>query len=51
MFLGKELMYGKTGILRTRQMNAIAQQQLADLVTCKRRYASRRIIGWTTANY
>ena len=26
MFLGKELMYGKTGILRTRQMNAIAQQ-------------------------
>ena len=24
MFLGKELMYGKTGILRTRQMNAIA---------------------------
>ena len=31
MFLGKELMYGKTGILRTRQMNAIAQQQLAEL--------------------
>ena len=24
-------MYGKTGILRTRQMNAIAQQQLAEL--------------------
>ncbi len=31
MFLGKELMYGKTGVLRSRQMNAIAQQQLADL--------------------
>lgn len=31
MFLGKELMYGKTGVLRTRQMNAIAQQQLAEL--------------------
>ena len=31
MFLGKELMYGKTGILRTRQMNAIAQQQPAEL--------------------
>ena len=30
MFLGKELMYGKTGILRTRQMNAIARQ-LAEL--------------------
>ncbi|WP_249727860.1 ATP-binding cassette domain-containing protein, partial [Bacillus paralicheniformis] len=25
------LMYGKTGILRTRQMNAIVQQQLAEL--------------------
>src|SRR6476620_8309587 len=31
MFLGKELMYGKTGILRTRQMNGLAQQQLASL--------------------
>ncbi|CAI8837556.1 sugar ABC transporter ATP-binding protein [Bacillus pseudomycoides] len=31
MFLGKELMYGKTGILCTRQMNGLAQQQLASL--------------------
>lgn len=31
MFLGKELMYGKTGILRTREMNKIAEEQLAGL--------------------
>lgn len=31
MFLGKELVYGKTGILRTRQMNAISEEQLANL--------------------
>ena len=31
MFLGKRVNVWKTGILRTRQMNAIAQQQLAEL--------------------
>lgn len=31
MFLGKELAYGKTGILRTREMNKIAEEQLASL--------------------
>ncbi|CAM4349738.1 sugar ABC transporter ATP-binding protein [Bacillus manliponensis] len=31
MFLGKELTYGKTGILRTREMNKIAEEQLAGL--------------------
>jgi ribose transport system ATP-binding protein len=31
MFLGKELRYGKTGVLRTREMNEKAEKQLASL--------------------